>query len=187
MLAMVRAFLTVLALAIPAIALAVPQTGVLPWTDKRPQSRNPLLLRSTMLSAHNEARRQYGVAPLAWDETLARDAAVYAAQLARTNRFEHDRQSGRRPRQGENLWMGTRGAYSFSEMIGLLVDERKYFRPGRYPNVSRSGHWSHVSHYTQIIWPTSQRVGCATASSRANDYLVCRYLPAGNVVGTVLR
>ena len=182
-----RRALTVLALAIPAAALALPQTGVLPWTDKSPKSRNPLVLKSTMIAAHNEARHQYGVPPLAWDDTLTRDAAVYAAQLARLNRFEHDVQGGRTPKQGENLWMGTRGAYSYGEMIGLLVDERKYFRPGRFPYVSATGNWSHVAHYTQIVWPTSQRVGCATASNRGNDYLVCRYLPAGNVVGTMLR
>ena len=39
-------------------------------------------------------------------------------------------------KQGENLWMGTRGAYSYGEMIGQLVDERRYFRPGRFPAVS---------------------------------------------------
>lgn len=140
-----------------------------------------------MLAGHNQARRLYGVAPLAWDEGLARDAAVYAGRLARANRFEHDSQAGRFPRQGENLFMGTRGAYSYAEMIGLLVDERRYYRPGRFPQVSRTGNVADVGHYTQIVWPTSQRVGCATASNRANDYLVCRYLPAGNIVGTILR
>ena len=179
--------LTVLALAIPAAAIALPQTGVLPWTDKSPKSRNPLALKSTMIAAHNEARRQYGVPPLVWDNALARDAAIYAATLARLNRFEHDTQRGRSPKQGENLWMGTRGAYSYGEMIGLLVDERRYFRPGHFPYVSTTGNWSHVAHYTQIIWPTSQRVGCASASNRSDDYLVCRYLPAGNAVGTILR
>ena len=71
-------------------------------------------------------------------------------------------------------------------MIGLLVDERRYFRPGRFPTVSRTGDWSHVAHYTQIVWPATQRVGCATAANRSNDYLVCRYLPAGNVVGVMI-
>ena len=83
--------------------------------------------------------------------------------------------------------MGTRTAYSYSQMIGHLVDERRFYRPGRFPNVSRTGEWSHVAHYTQIVWPTSQRVGCATAYNRSHDYLVCRYWPAGNIVGTVLR
>ena len=173
-------------LAMPAAASAVPQRGVLPWSGQ-PQPRGAALLRSAMLQGHNAARRHYGVAPLAWDEGLARDAATYAARLARSGRFEHDRQAGRRTRQGENLFMGTRGAYSYGEMVRLWVDERRYFRPGRFPNVSTSGSVWHVGHYTQIIWPSSQRVGCAVAAKRANDYLVCRYFPAGNVVGTILR
>ena len=182
-----RALLTVLAVAIPVAALATPQSAVVPWVDKRPQARGGSLLRSTMIGAHNQARREYGVGALTWDETLARDAAIYADRLARTNRFEHDPQVGRRSKQGENLWMGTRGAYSYREMIDLLVAERRYYRAGRFPAVSRTGDWSHVGHYTQIVWPTSQRVGCATASNRSNDYLVCRYWPAGNIVGTLMR
>ena len=182
-----RALLTALAVAIPVAALAKPQSAIVPWIDKRPQARGGALLRSAMINAHNQARQQYGVAPLAWDEGLARDAAIYADRLARMNRFEHDPQNGRRPKQGENLWMGTRGAYSYREMIDLLVAERRFYRPGRFPAVSRTGDWSHVGHYTQIVWPTSQRVGCATASNRSNEYLVCRYLPAGNIVGTIMR
>ena len=182
-----RALLTGLVLLVPVAAIASPQHGTMPWIDKRPAPRGNQLLRSTMVAAHNEARRQYGVGPLTWDDGLARDAAVYARYLAQTGRFEHDPQHGRRPPQGENLFTGTRDAYAYSDMIRLLIDERRYFRPGRFPAVSRTGNWAQVAHYTQIIWPTSQRVGCATASNRANDYLVCRYLPAGNVVGTVLR
>ena len=144
-------------------------------------------MRSAMIEAHNQARSQYGVAPLAWDEGLARDAREYAQFLARTGRFEHDPQRGRRPPQGENLWMGTRTAYSYAQMIGHLVGERRFYRPGRFPDVSRTGEWSHVGHYTQIVWPTSRQFGCATASNRSHDYLVCRYLPAGNIVGTILR
>jgi hypothetical protein len=184
---MMRALLTGLALLLPVAGLAAPQTATIPWADPRPQARGEPLLRSTMIAAHNQARRQYGVGPLLWDDSLARDAAAYARHLARTRRFEHDPQRGRRPPQGENLFMGTRGAYSYADMIGLLIAERRYFRPGRFPAVSRTGDWSQVAHYTQIIWPASQRVGCAVASNRANDYLVCRYLPAGNVVGTLLR
>ena len=180
-----RALLTALAFITPAAGMAAPQDAAIPW-DGRAAERGQALFRVTMIAVHNDARRRYGVAPLAWDEGLARDARVYAATLARTNRFAHDRQT-RRPPQGENLWMGTRTAYSYAAMIGALVDERRFFRPGRFPAVSRTGNWSDVGHYTQIVWPTSQRVGCATASNRANDYLVCRYLPAGNIIGTILR
>ena len=164
----------------------MPQRVVTPWTDTRPKPRGAALMRSAMIAGHNEARRQYGVGPLVWDETLARDATVYAQRLARTNRFEHDRQPGRAPRQGENLFMGTRSAYSYDDMIRLLVEERRYFRPGRFPNVSRTGSVSHVGHYTQIVWPTTTEVGCALASSATTDYFVCRYAPTGNKDGVYL-
>jgi uncharacterized protein YkwD len=183
---MMRGALTVLVLLLPAVALAAPQLLTHEW-DGRPRPRGEQLMRSTMMAAHNRARAQYGSAPLIWDEALAGYARAYAQQLARTGRFEHDPRLGPRLPQGENLWTGTRTAYSYADMIGQLIDERRFYRPGRFPDVSRTGDWSLVGHYTQIIWPTSQRVGCATASNRANDYLVCRYWPAGNVVGTVLR
>lgn len=184
---MISAFLTALTATMPVVVSPAPQSAVMPWLDRRPKARGERLLRDNMMSAHNQARRQYGVAPLAWDAMLARDAAVYAAQLARSGRFQHDPQTGRRVRQGENLWMGTRGAYHYAEMIGLLIAEGRYFRPGIFPNVSTTGNWSHVAHYTQIIWPESQRVGCATAANRINEYLVCRYSPAGNIAGFPLR
>jgi hypothetical protein len=182
------ALLTALALILPVAAFASPPQRLTHiWEDRRPKPRGEQLMRSTMIMAHNQARARYGVAPLVWDESLARDARAYVQHLARTGRFEHDPRLGPRLPQGENLWMGTLTAYSYAQMIGHLVDERRFYQPGRFPNVSRTGEWSHVAHYTQIIWPTSQRVGCATASNRNHDYLVCRYWPAGNIVGTVLR
>ena len=178
--------LTLLAASGPVVVNPAPQRGALPW-DGRAHARSERLLRETMVVAHNRARRERGAAPLAWDEGLARDAGSYARVMAATGRFQHDPQRGRAVRQGENLFVGTRGAYSYAEMIGLLVGERRFFRPGRFPDVSRTGDWAHVGHYTQIVWPATQRVGCATAASRAQEYLVCRYFPAGNIVGVVLR
>ena len=187
---MIRALLTVLLAATPIAASAQqpqPLRGHERITDPRPQPRGEALLRNAVLSVHNRARVAYGVRPLVYDNRLAADAMVYAQTLARTGRFAHDPQIGRRTRQGENLWMGTRGAYRYERMIQLMVDERADFVPGIFPNVSRTGRWWEVGHYTQIIWPTTTRVGCAVTANRTDDYLVCRYLPGGNVVGTRLR
>ena len=140
-----------------------------------------------MLAVHNRARADYGVAALSWNKRLATDAAQYARHMALTGRFAHDPQTGRKPRQGENLWMGTRNAFRYEKMVGLMVDERAQYRPGIFPEVSRTGRWWEVAHYTQLIWPTTKQVGCAMASNRRDDFLVCRYSPAGNVVGAVLR
>lgn len=171
----------------PSLAAARPQTITELWRDPRPAQRGADLMRVAVIKAHNDARYAYRVPPIRWNETLAADALVYARILARTGTFRHDPQTGRRPKQGENLWMGTRGAYSYDAMLGHLVDERRNFRPGRFPDISRTGTWSDVGHYTQIVWPTTTHVGCAMASNRSDDFLVCRYWPAGNIVGVTMR
>ena len=135
-----------------------------------------------IVSLHNQLRFAAGVRPMIWDRGLAAAADDYAARLARTGRWGHSPQSTR-PGQGENLWMGTRGAFSVDQMIGAWASEGRLFRRGAFPAVSRSGRWEDVGHYTQMIWPGSTRVGCAIRSSNSNDYLVCRYSPAGNVFG----
>jgi hypothetical protein len=68
-------------------------------------------------------------------------------------------------------------------MIDAFVEERRDFTPGTFPEVSRTGKWKDVGHYTQIIWPETQKVGCAIARGEHWDFLVCRYWPAGNIVG----
>jgi hypothetical protein len=135
-----------------------------------------------VLAVHNAERAKFGAPPLVWDNQLGAGAAAYAQQMALTGRFEHSDRSTRRG-VAESLWMGTRGAYSVEAMLGGWISERRMFVPGVFPNVSRSGNWLDVSHYTQMIWPSTQRVGCALASTGRTDYLVCRYSPLGNIDG----
>ena len=135
------------------------------------------------LSAHNEERAEFGVPPLEWDPRLARDAFLWAHRLAEEGQLRHSSLDERRGR-GENLWMGTAGYYRPEQMIGFFADEKQHFQSGRFPNVSRTGNWSDVGHYTQIVWAETRRVGCARATGAQFDVLVCRYWPAGNVMGT---
>ena len=159
--------------ALLAIALPAPAWGA---------AQSPSEFPARILATHNSARAQLAEQPLTWDPVLAEGASTYAAQLAITNTFQH---SDRHQRLGigENLWMGTRGYYSYEAMVGGWASERRDFVPGVFPSVSRSGNWANVGHYTQMVWPTTQRVGCALASTPRVDYLVCRYSPAGNIDG----
>ena len=134
-----------------------------------------------MMTRHNEERARWGATPLGWDDRLVEDAQQYADYLASRRAMVHDRSI--RGQQGENLWRGTRDAFTFDQMIQAMIDERAQFRPGVFPDVSTTGRWQDVAHYTQIIWPTTSRVGCATTRGIFYDYLVCRYAPAGNVTG----
>ena len=135
-----------------------------------------------ILAAHNAERARAGVPLLTWDNSLGTAAAAYAQQMALTGRFGHSDRSAR-PGTGENLWMGTHGAFSVEAMVGGWGSEKRFFHAGTFPNVSRTGDWSDVGHYTQMIWPTTAKVGCALASTPRVDYLVCRYANKGNIDG----
>ena len=136
-----------------------------------------------ILAAHNRERDALGVDSLTWSAGLAKDAAAWARHLAATGRFEHSTDDPGSEPQGENLWAGTVGYYQPENMVGLWVDEKRDYKPGIFPNNSRSGSVDAVGHYTQLIWRRTQQVGCALARGRDEDVLVCRYSTAGNVLG----
>jgi hypothetical protein len=123
-----------------------------------------------------------GLAPLRWNPRLARDAGAWADHLADTGRFEHSPNSPR-GRVGENLWGGTTGRFAPEQMVGLWLEEKRYFKPGLYPANSTSGNAHDVGHYTQVIWRRTTEVGCSLARGEYEDILVCRYAQAGNVRG----
>lgn len=135
-----------------------------------------------LLRAHNAERAAVGVPPLIWDEQLAAAASSYAAQLARIGTLRHSDRA-LRGGAGENLWMGTRGYFTPEQMVANWASEKRMFRPGIFPNVSTTGNWAHVAHYTQMIWRDSRTLGCGVASSRSSDFLVCQYAPKGNIDG----
>jgi hypothetical protein len=134
------------------------------------------------LDAHNLARDDVGVPPVVWSDRLADDAQSWARHLARTDLYEHATPDQRKG-QGENLWRGPRGYWSPQEKVGFFIAERQHFRPGQFPDISRTGQWRDVAHYTQVIWPGTREVGCAAAFTSTEEVLVCRYWPAGNIWG----
>jgi uncharacterized protein YkwD len=135
--------------------------------------------QAEILEAHNDERAAVGMAPLQWSTRLQDSAQQWAEHLAATGSFEHSDSD-----LGENLWMGTTGAYSDSEKVGSWAAEKEYFLPDQaFPDVSSTGNWQDVGHYTQMIWYNTTTVGCGQASDGENDYLVCHYDPAGNFLG----
>jgi hypothetical protein len=147
-----------------------------------------------LLAAHNHERALVGHRPLEWDPALADAAASYGPALASMRRLVHSPRHTR-PGQRENLAMAAHGTLSPERLVELWSREKRLLQPGssgpncpqlfgclRFPAVSRTGVWEDVAHYTQMVWPTTTRVGCAIFAADW-DYLICRYSPPGNIDG----
>lgn len=135
-----------------------------------------------LLAAHNAERQRLGVKPLVWSAKLAAHAKTWSQALAVSDMMEHS-VSAADGGEGENLWFGTKDDYTPEEMIGAFVEEGLLFKRGRVPDISTTGRWEDVGHYTQLVWKDTREVGCAITSNQRRDVLVCRYWPPGNIVG----
>jgi Cysteine-rich secretory protein family len=142
-------------------------------------STNTSNLATEMLNVHNKYRSELGIPSVTWSNTLASHAQQWANHLANSQQFEHSQGTG----EGENLWMGTAGYFSYSQMAAGWASEKQHFRYGTFPDVSTTGRWFDVGHYTQMIWQNTTEIGCAVATGGGNDILVCRYNPPGNYQG----
>lgn len=140
-------------------------------------------IAARILAAHNRERAKVGAPPLQWDSTLAAHAASYGPVLARLHMLVHSPRAGR-PGERENLAMAWHGTMSPEQMVGMWSDEKRQLEPGSelFPGISRTGRWEDIAHYTQMVWPTTTRVGCVIYSVDW-DYLICRYSPPGNIDG----
>ena len=139
---------------------------------------------SRLLDSQNLEREALGLPPLKWNASLAESALAWANALAASGRFEHAHDGLGDP-QGENLWAGTRGYYSPEAMVSAWSREKRFFKPGVFPDSSTTGDVEDVGHYTQMVWRDTGEVGCAKATSAQEDILVCRYSNAGNYVGEI--
>lgn len=135
-----------------------------------------------LLAGHNAERQRLGLRPLVWSAKLAEHAKKWSQALAVSDMFEHST-SGAEGGEGENLWFGSKDDYTPEEMVGTFVEEGKMFRRGVFPDVTTTGRWEDVGHYTQLIWADTREVGCAITSNPRRDILVCRYSPMGNIAG----
>ncbi|KAJ3081782.1 hypothetical protein HK102_002129 [Quaeritorhiza haematococci] len=137
------------------------------------------------LTQHNNFRATKGIAPLAWDESLAASAQQFANELAATNRFQHSRN---RRNTGENLFkifggsadagaIGTRAVQSWA-------NERIAYERAGEPAICGAGvNFGAIGHWTQVMWTGSTKLGCGIGVSGGSKVVVCQYQPAGNVCG----
>ncbi len=130
-------------------------------------------------AAHNRVREGVGVGPLEWSPELARYAQRWADKLQQRGcGLEHRPGAGPdAQRHGENLFSGTGFAPTPAEVVESWAAEVADY------NVKANRCKGICGHYTQIVWRSSQRLGCAMAACGDTEVWVCNYDPPGNYVG----
>lgn len=129
-----------------------------------------------MLAAHNAVRAGVGVPDLVWDDALAVVAAEWSASLsARGCILEHDYSSP----YGENLYWSTFESTP-QQVVDAWASEVEHYDYGS--NSCAAG--EQCGHYTQLVWSTTERVGCArVVCGDGAEIWMCDYDPPGNYVG----
>lgn len=138
-----------------------------------------------ILAAHNQVRAAHGQAPLTWDPALAAIAAAWVAQCVDqappAGLVDHNEgRSDTYPEYvGENIYASSGTADGPGAVQSWASEEADY----NYDSNTCTGT---CGHYTQIVWGTTTKVGCALGSCPGLTYsstVVCDYAPGGNYVG----
>ncbi|XP_022958838.1 basic form of pathogenesis-related protein 1-like [Cucurbita moschata] len=126
------------------------------------------------LALHNRARAQVGVGPMQWSNTVAAYAQAYAEKRKGDCAMIHSIGL-----YGENIAAGYYPEFTGADAVKLWVNEKPL-----YDNASNKCVGGECGHYTQMVWRSSMRLGCARVPCKANSqFVVCNYDPRGNYIG----
>jgi pathogenesis-related protein 1 len=147
--------------------------------------------RQEVVAAHNKWRAEVGVGKLSYSPDLARSAQKWADNLKKSNQC-HMRHSKPEGKYGENIYWASAIVWSSgrrelqkipsSKPVDSWGSERQDYdyatnscKPGKM-----------CGHYTQMVWKSTTKVGCAIAvcEDTQDQVWVCQYQPAGNWVGS---
>ena len=145
------------------------------FTSSAGSSRELSVLARNMLAAHNAVRKSLRIGPLWWSNKLEIKAQDWANHLVKTGKFYHRQQTA----YGENLleFTGTPANATPEEVVQAWREESL-----GYEYSSNICHGV-CGHYTQIVWRSTRKVGCAVARCAGREVWVCEYDPPGNVMG----
>lgn len=142
-----------------------------PFTDRQ---------KAELLAAQNKYRAELGEGALVWSDKLAGSAQSWAEHLASV---VHAMVHSGAIATGENIATWPAGHATLTRLVEIWGAEKQYFINASFPDVSRTGDWKSVGHYSQLVWRRTTEVGCGLATGGGQDYLVCHYNPQGNFMG----
>ncbi|XP_063297709.1 cysteine-rich venom protein pseudechetoxin-like [Pelobates fuscus] len=139
-------------------------------------------VKKAIIFSHNEARRNAkpsasNMLEMVWDDDAAKKAEGYAKMCI----AGHSPPSYRKISDincGENVFLSSFKA-AWEDVLQSFLSEAVDFDYGKGPKSPSL----EIRHYTQMMWASSNRVGCGVAECSNNvfkyDY-VCIYCPGGN-------
>lgn len=147
--------------------------------------------KAAFVAAHNKWRTEVGVSEkLRYSSELAASAQVWADHLKKTNQCKmlHSKGEGR---YGENLYWASAVTWSdgrkeLQKITATHVVDSWGSEKADYNYAKNSCKLGKMcGHYTQVVWRATKTVGCAVAvcDDTQQQIWVCRYQPAGNVIG----
>ncbi|URD87875.1 60S ribosomal protein L37a, partial [Musa troglodytarum] len=128
------------------------------------------------LSSHNQVRATIGEPPFVWDEALAE----YARRWSDLRRSDCAMEHSQGP-YGENLFWGSGQDWKATDAVESWAAERENYNSSDNSCAPEKM----CGHFTQIVWNSTSRVGCARVEciAGAGVIIVCDYDPPGNWVG----
>lgn len=144
--------------------------------------------------AHNQARSgtlnpepSPALPPVSWDPILADTAYDYLVKCESTSGTLVDHNANRTSDYaalggsgyvGENIYASTASTVTPAAAVSDWMSEASM-----YDYATNTGN---AGHYTQVVWRTSVRIGCAIVNCPGVQYpdtILCDYAPGGNIVG----
>nr|XP_056701369.1 peptidase inhibitor 16 [Euleptes europaea] len=140
--------------------------------------------KKLIVDLHNQYRSKVSppaadMLKMSWDPELETFAKDYATKCI----WEHNKERGWR---GENLFAMT-GDLSVKSAVENWYNEYQHYNM----TTLTCAEGEMCGHYTQVVWASSERVGCGTEFCKTLENLndtdmhlvVCNYEPPGNVIG----
>ncbi|XP_041611259.1 GLIPR1-like protein 2 [Vulpes lagopus] len=141
------------------------------------------------VNLHNELRgnvlpRGSNLRFMTWDVALSRTARAWGKKCVPEHNTHLDELKMAHPKFngiGENIWIGPENEFTASIAIRSWYEERKKYH---FENDSCS---SDCSHYKQVVWDTSYKIGCAVTPCTKIGHIryavifICNYAPGGSL------
>ncbi|MFF8732199.1 CAP family protein [Streptomyces sp. NPDC015171] len=177
------------------LAAAVMLTASAPsaWADPQPDITDDAFLKDCQDTV-NAYRARHGAPPLTFDETLIEYAQERAQEVSAAGKPTHD---GLDPRYGENLDRGSTGHSDESAPYKPRTCKQAvdgWYNEARKYDFDNPGPQNKADNFTQLVWASTTKIGCARAGGEKPDdgsgwywyetYIVCNFETPGNQYNT---